>query len=244
MQKKGYREQKENSAMRYGKTNETHLREKFIELTGYNVAPCCRVHSEHEWLMASLDGITFDGKTICEIKTNKKEVHDQVALGVIPEFHWQQVQIQMACANVDECFYVSGNGWDVAHTVIERDADWFQENLDTLKQFYDSLSDSKPPKPSDKDVVENTDALWMELMNEIHQLDSHIKSLLQKKESIKQNLIELSNGKSTHGGGGTLRKKFKKGSIDYKSVEELSSLDLEKYRSPSSEYWSIEFDKK
>lgn len=243
MQKKGYRVQKETSAMRYGRENESVARNRFIELTNHKVVPGCVEHNTINWMMASLDGITFCKNIICEIKSNKKEIHDQVKNGIIPDFHWVQVQIQMECADLDECYYVSDNTQDTIYTVIKRDKEWFKETLEILKAFHESLDEDIPPDLTDRDIVESENTEWNEKMAECKQITRQIYWLNELKDSLKKSMIDLSDNRSTHGGGGTLRKKFKKGSIDYKAIDELKYIDLEEYRKESSEYWTLEFDK-
>ncbi len=243
MQKKGYRVQKENGAMRFGKINESVARDRFIELTNHMVVPGIAEHTTIEWMMASLDGITFSKNVICEIKSNNKAVHEEVKKGIIPQFHWMQVQTQMECADLDKCYYVSDNAWDTIYTVIKRDKKWFDSIKDELQAFHESLDEETPPELSDRDIAENTNLEWCDLMKESQLVHIEIKRLTGRKETLKQAMIELSDNRSTFGGGGTLRKKFKVGSIDYKAIEELKYVDLEEYRKPSSQYWTLEYEK-
>ena len=61
-------EQYENERMARGKRLEPIVREMYEDLTGLKVEPACVEHESYPWFMASLDGITKDGKLIVEIK--------------------------------------------------------------------------------------------------------------------------------------------------------------------------------
>ena len=149
----------------------------------------------------------------------------------------------MECADVDECYYVSDNAWNTVYTVIKRDKKWFKDNIETLKEFHESLDAGVKPELSDKDTVENDDYEWSLLMQESKANSNEIKRLTIRNEHLKKEMIELSGDRTNHGGGGTLRKKVRTGIIDYKSIDELKCINLEDYRKESTEYWAVEYDK-
>src|SRR6266851_3094002 len=57
-----------NYAMQRGRSLEGVAREAYEAYTREQMEPHCLIHSEHSWMRASLDGISFDGSTILEIK--------------------------------------------------------------------------------------------------------------------------------------------------------------------------------
>jgi hypothetical protein len=74
-------------------------------------------------------------------------------------FRRPQIQVQLECTNLDECYFVQ---WAPAHlavdneevfsiTVVERDRKWFADNVDTLKEFWVDLMERRktyvPPPP-------------------------------------------------------------------------------------------------
>ena len=61
--------------------------------------------------------------------------------------------------------------------------------------------------------------------------------ILKKLE--KDKLIEMTNNKNSYGSGICLTKTTRKGAIDYSSIPEIKEIDLEKYRKPSCEFWTV-----
>lgn len=61
-------EENENLAMRRGRELEDAARQAYEAYTGEQMEPHCFTHDEHRWMRASLDGVSFDGATILEIR--------------------------------------------------------------------------------------------------------------------------------------------------------------------------------
>ena len=55
-------------AARRGRELERFARRAYERHTGIQMEPLCLVHEEFEWMRASLDGLSFDGSTLLEIK--------------------------------------------------------------------------------------------------------------------------------------------------------------------------------
>ena len=55
-------------AAQRGRELERFARRAYEQQTGIQVEPLCLVHTEFEWMRASLDGLSFDGSTLLEIK--------------------------------------------------------------------------------------------------------------------------------------------------------------------------------
>ena len=75
-EKLGLKESFSSSAMKRGLEMEESARKAFEKETGLVVFPQVLFHKEHEWMMASLDGIDIEGKNIVEIKCPGKVDHE------------------------------------------------------------------------------------------------------------------------------------------------------------------------
>ena len=69
---------------------------------------------------------------------------------------------------------------------------------------------------------------WRKIRDLIHQLTEH-------EQALRKALIGLAEGHNVKGGGIIIEKIIRRGNIDYGMIPELSSLDLEKFRKPSTE---------
>jgi len=97
-------------------------------------------HPTIKWLGGSPDGIASDGNLI-EIKcpVTREITHN------IPDYYYPQVQICMEILNRPACYFIQykpssffQNGiLDV--TLIQRNTDWFKENVYKLQQFWNKV---------------------------------------------------------------------------------------------------------
>ena len=88
-------EKKSNEAMERGKRLEPEARDKFNALHGFNMEPAVVESTEHEFLGASLDGITLLGGMLLEIKCGGSKLHDMAVRGEIPAYYRDQMQHQL-----------------------------------------------------------------------------------------------------------------------------------------------------
>lgn len=234
--------QKENPAMAWGTRNEGPARDRYILATGEYVTPAVVVHKEYPWMMASLDGLSMNGKIACEIKTVGLAAYIKVCDGVIPPHHYQQCQAQMECLDIDSMDYVADTGDVQAIVKVFREEGWRGLNFPILLEFKNLLSNSTPPPLSYKDFVERHDDAWHQAMQEYICTCNRIKELEKIRDEYKESLIKLSHGQSAKGSGGTLQKIVRKGNIDYAKIDALKGVDLEQYRKKDSEFWTIRLD--
>ncbi len=66
-------------AARRGRELERLARQVYEQEVGIQMEPLCLVHDQLEWMRASLDGLSFDGSTVLEIKC-PMNVRDQTPL--------------------------------------------------------------------------------------------------------------------------------------------------------------------
>ena len=232
----------ENSAMAWGKKNEGAARDRYMLATGEYVTPTVVIHKEHPWMMASLDGLSMNGKIACEIKTVGLAAYMKACDGVIPPHHYQQCQAQMECLDIDSMDYVADTGDVQAIVKVFREEGWRALNFPILFKFKNLLSHSTPPPLSNKDIVERQDDAWNEAMQGYVCTCKRIEDLENLKNEYKESLIQLSHGQSAKGSGGTLQKIVRKGNIDYAKIDALKDIYLEQYRKKDSEFWTIRLD--
>lgn len=96
-----------NEAMARGHRLEPTARVEFEFETGISVQPACYVHSTHDWMAASLDGISFDERVIVEIKCPGLKTHSEALGGKVPVIYYPQLQHQLAVTNAEKGYYWS-----------------------------------------------------------------------------------------------------------------------------------------
>lgn len=138
-------EQQENKYMRRGKELEEHARECFESEKGIDVFPMVFESSQHDWMAASMDGITLDYKTAVEIKVPGKVDHRKACQGLIPEKYIPQLQHQMYVCELEWIYYYSFDGENGVCIEVKRDDAYIENLLDKEKAFWHCLKILKPP---------------------------------------------------------------------------------------------------
>jgi len=232
-------EQEQNGAMARGTAMESEARDCFERLTGMPVLPKVVIHKERDWQMASLDGISFDGTTIVEIKCPNKEVHALAEKGVIPEHYMAQVQHQFSVTGAVKGYYFSYNGKQGVLVEVFPDDKFIAKMIKEEEKFYDLMVKKEAPELTDKDYVVKEEKTFLELMDEYKEVSDEIDVLKSAQDGIKEKLIEMAAGKNTMCSKGKMTRSVCKGQVDYKLVPELIGIDLEAYRKPPCEKWRI-----
>lgn len=241
--KMGFDEVVENFAMRRGKELEPVARAAFIKESGIEVFPEVVQHPEFEWMMASLDGISFDRKTIIEIKCVGRKNNDLAKMGKVPEKYFPQLQHQMAVTGANSVIYFSfyeGVGTSIK---VDRDDEYIEKLIEAEKEFFKCMVDFSPPEKieadKNKEIDYREDAEWIDLSLYYKECLERKNSVIKEEAYLKGLLIESANGKNCSGEFLKIEKIKRKGTIAYNKIPELQGKDLEMYRSEPTEYWKI-----
>lgn len=227
------------NVMQRGLDLEPKARELFIELVGYNLKPTVVIH-KNDWMMASLDGIDEKGENIVEIKCPIKSNDHLIAQqGKVPDRYYPQLQHQLEVCNLDMSYYFSFDGLDGVILKVYRNDAYIKKMVKEEKQFWDCLQDLSPPSLCSKDYQSMNCKEWKEAAEEYVALDNESKKIEKRKDEIKKTLILLSNGQNSQGNGIKITRVVSRGTVDYKDIPELKTIDINKYRKNNIESWRI-----
>ena len=127
-----------NKYMQRGIDLEPVARELLSLALGIPLFPKVVLGREHDWMMASLDGISEDGNTVIERKCPNKKC--QLAYqGQIPDWYYPQVQHQMSVTGVDKVYYYSFDGIDGDMVIVPRDDAYISVMIEKEKEFYNCM---------------------------------------------------------------------------------------------------------
>lgn len=101
------KDQPDNGAMARGRKLEPIARQLYIDLTGIESRPVCAIHDELDWMRASFDGLSGDGKIVLEIKCVNAFDHEAALEGTVPIKYVPQVQHQLYIAKTPTLHYFS-----------------------------------------------------------------------------------------------------------------------------------------
>ena len=233
--------QKTTPAMTRGNVLEEPARQQFEAMTSLIVPPAMVYHPDYDFIRASLDGITFCGRYIVEIKCVNKIDHQTALDGKIPEKYYCQVQMQLACApNAEFAYYFSydeANPFKSAIVKVDRDNKFIDDLIPKLVKFWDNVLHQKAPEMSEKDFIQiesmngSFSEEWNQISKEYKDVSTQLKQLKDQESQLKERLLFLSSGRNVVGHGIKVSNYFMTGRVKYADIPEIKNLDLERYRS-------------
>lgn len=241
--KMGLRVVEDNKWMARGREMEPQAREAYEKETGEIMFPTVEFSAEKEFAMASLDGINLERSMMVEIKCSGRAKHEEALSGKIPTCYFPQLQHQLFVTGLDRMHYYSFDGVHGVILQVARDDFYISDMIEKEEAFYrNHMLTGIPPEEVEK-YLERTDKEWLERAKkarEYQQLAKHYEALCNAE---KEALIEMSGEQSCKGEGIVFSRSFRKGTIQYKNIPELKSVDLEQYRGKGSISWSIKEEK-
>lgn len=229
----------ENPGTKYGREMEEPARQAYEKFTGNIMAPAVVFHPEKEFMMASLDGLSFDKKMAVEIKNCCEEDHDLAKKGTVPEKYFPQVQHQLAVLGIEGMHYFSFRRGDFALIEVAADPQYIDQLYSEEKKFWSMVQNFKEPSLSDRDYVQFDSEEWSKLASDWRLLKKEMEALSEREDAIRAEFLRLANDRNALGSGVKVTKICRRGAIDYSKVEELKGVDLEKYRKDKIVSWRI-----
>jgi len=225
-----------------GHQTEGLIRKQFQDLTGVEMQPLCLVHPQFEHLRASLDG--FDPKLgVLEAKLVGQVALEQAREGIIPSHHRTQIQHQLAVSECDVAQWFGHDGKKNGVLVeVRRDEEFIKHLLDLEHEFWERVRTRQAPPLSMRDYLIPEDLRLLAQLRDAKEMAENAQAAY---EALKEQVVNTYHHPRIAGAGIKLFKVERQGSINYKSVPELKSLDqeyLEKYRGKGSVSWTIRMD--
>jgi len=234
--KLGLMKQEVTPAMQRGTDLEPVARAAYERKTGRVMQPLVVVEGEYS---ASLDGMTLDGERIVEIKCPVKgrdsTLWKTIEAGRLPEHYQIQVahQLMVTKASVADVFVFDGSE-GILLEIAPAPETWPRIRA-AWDKFAVFLASKTPPPLSKVDVRERIDTEWTTAASRYLEAKLFADQAQKAFTEAKDRLVALASHTSETGGGVTITRYWKRGTIEYAKIPELDALDLEKYRSASRE---------
>jgi putative phage-type endonuclease len=227
-----------SNAMSRGLQLESSALAKFCLITGIVISPKVIIHPTISYMMASMDGITEDGKHAVEIKCPGEKDHTLAAQGKVPEKYYPQLQHQMEVCGLDKMYYFSFDTHSHFLIEVQRDEKYLKTLLQREKEFYECLQNFVAPTCDDSAIIRNDD-IWSTLAKDWLDVQTQLAALERREEVLRESLSAIAGDHATKGAGIRVSKATRKGAIEYTKVPQLGGIDLEPYRKESVVYWKI-----
>ena len=169
----------ENFIQNKGHKKEAKARAMFELITDREWPPVVCLHTEHEFLMASLDGYNEELNENWECKFLGKEDFENLQKGIIPQKYFPQIQAQMATTGAIACNLTGINEEDKTCTQkVNIDIEYIQTKMyPEVFKFWECVEKGIEPEKCDRDIIDLSG-------------NKDLVNLLARYEAVKKDLSE------------------------------------------------------
>jgi putative phage-type endonuclease len=232
----GRKTQQVTAAMAHGTKTEPEARAAYEARTEQVMNPLVMQDGLYS---ASLDGINLAGDLILEIKApfrlKQSTLWKSAIEGRIPAYYYAQVQHQLmvsGAAGADFWVYADGEGV-LLHVHSEQEVmDVIRAGWDNFQQYLDT---DTPPPLTEADSVQRDDPAWLAAAGAFIEAKRHADAADSALEVARHALVSQAVHPRETGGGVSVTRLWKQGSVDYKRVPALAGVDLALYRGAARE---------
>jgi putative phage-type endonuclease len=229
-------------AARRGRELERSARTAYERKFEIQMEPLCLVHDRLEWMRSSLDGLSFDGSTVLEIKC-PLSVRDINAArqGRVPPHYYGQLQHQLEVSGAQEAHYWSFDGRAGDLIRIRPDREYMKRLVDAEGEFWRLVKENHWPELDAEELDLSSDHRWRSVALQYRQIRSSLECATAEERRLRGILDRLATSRRTFGCGVEVLKSFRKGAVDYARIAELRGVDLDKFRKASIPVMNINY---
>lgn len=187
-------EKESNFIQEKGHRKEIKARAKFELITDKEWPPIVCLHSEYDFLMASLDGYNEELNENWECKFVGKDDFSEVKSGQMLEKYYPQVQMQLAVTGARFCNFTCINEEDEIHNIqVAVDVDYIQNKLyPALFDFWGKVQNKEAVEISEKDVVDLSDNSDLKiLLSDYQEIQEKLKTLSETEKKLKERIFKI-----------------------------------------------------
>ena len=238
--------EEENDAMRWGQEQEPIALKIFNEKTGNNMVPACKFNG---FQMASLDGYDPIINEGLELKCPYQSEYNHLITkkGKVPQDHLPQIAHGFLTVKCEFWWFGSYFKGDFQYLRVDKNiypSSYFDNLQKAESEFYELMkSIDTPPEMTNRDYVTRSDEEFQNLVINWRQNKNLMDYYSGLEKNYRVKLKEVCHNQNAKGCGVTISKVIRKGAIEYDRIPEIASIDLESYRKPHIEYWSIKQEK-
>jgi putative phage-type endonuclease len=229
-------------AARRGREMERFARRAYERHTAIQVEPLCLVHEEFDWMRASLDGLSFDGSTLLEIKCPLKPQDRALAQGGhVPSQYHAQLQHQLEVSGAEQAHYWSFNGTHGVLLETRPDREYAKRLIEAEAAFWQLVKENRWPEMVNEELDMSADPKWRHAALRYREVRTRLEHAASEEHQLRATLAYMATARRTYGCGVEVLKSSRKGVVDYSAVPELAGVNLEPYRKPPVAVVKINF---
>jgi putative phage-type endonuclease len=229
-------------AARRGRALEWSARRAYERKTGIQMEPLCLVHQEFQWMRASLDGLSFDGSTVLEIKC-PLSLRDRASAqeGRVPHQYNAQLQHQLEVSGAEQAHYWSFDGTNGILIQIHPNREYAKRLIEAELEFWQLVEENRWPDLANEELDLSADPQWRQAALRYREVRLRLESAALEEHQLRVTLERMATARRTYGCGVEVLKSSRKGAVNYSAVPELRGVNLEPYRKPPVAVTKINF---
>src|SRR3990167_1257272 len=189
-----------------------------MDMLGCELNPMCIEHDKRSWQSASLDGIDSARSFIVEIKTGGAAALERARNGVIPDYHYCQIQHQLEVSGLDRCVYLFFDGKDGYPIDVNRNTPYINQLNEAEELFWNRLLSFEAPPTLEKEFEIDETPKRIEIGGKWREAKDNLDYWEKLEKKYRDELITNAGDRNTVGGGVKILISARAGSIDYKSI--------------------------
>jgi predicted phage-related endonuclease len=222
--------------MQHGTDMEPVARAAYERQTGQIMQPLVLQDGAYS---ASLDGMTFEGDLVVEIKCPYKgrdsALWKDAAAGLVPQHYLLQVQHQLLVSSAALAHFWVFDGQQGVLLPIGRDEGAMERIKQGWDEFQGYLDSDTPPPLTDADTVIREDVAWSVAAQAFADAKVAADSADAALALARESLVALAQHPKECGAGVSVTRFWKQGNVAYAKVPALLGLDLSAYRGKARE---------
>ncbi len=193
-------------------------------------------------MRASLDGLSFDGFTLLEIKC-PLSLRDRTSAqgGRVPSHYYAQLQHQLAVSGAEQAHYWSFHGTDGILIEIRPDREYAQRLVEAEAAFWQRVKENCWPELANEELDLSADPKWRQAALRYREVRHRLESAALEEHQLRASLERLATARRSYGCGVEVLKSSRRGAVDYSAVPEFRGVNLEPYRKPAVAVVKINF---
>jgi putative phage-type endonuclease len=200
-------------------------------------------HKDVPAFTASVDGYCEKTNQVVEIKFSGARDHGTAKGGKVPEHYLAQCHWQYIVSGAATVYYLSYQENDsVILEVPKPSPETVDKMVKEAARFLELVRTKVQPELTEKDYMIVKSEEHIKIGTEYREKLALLEAVKLEVEEIRTRLIkscEVLNHPKVDFGNCIVYKTTKQGSVDYGKIPNLEGVDLEQYRKPSTEYYTV-----
>jgi len=165
-------------------------------------------------MRASLDGLSFDGTTLVEIKC-PLNLRDRLSAeqGRIPSQYYAQLQHQLEVSGAERAHYWSFHGSEGVLIEIRPDREYAKRLVDAESTFWQRVKENRWPEVADEELDLSADPKWRHAALRYREVSLRLESAAFEEHRLRATLARMAIARRTYGCGVEVVKSSRRGVV-------------------------------